>query len=446
MNTPSDTAVFDAPYPVPSRDEIIEALSDAIALNQLSLFYQPQADLQTGKICGVESLLRWQHPRFGNIPPARFIPLAEESLHILEIGVWVVRRACQDIRSWLDKGIVVPPVAVNISPVQLSDDLVRAVQQAIDDYRICADSLELEVTEGALMGDIAHSERVLTALKGIGLKLSLDDFGTGYSSLSYLKRYPFDRVKIDQSFVRELATSDSDQTLVKVIVSMSHGLGMRVIAEGVETEAQCDFLRESVCDEIQGYYFSKPINAEAAEAFLSSAHQLPAHLLRMRKPQHTLMLVDDEPNILSALHRVLRPLGFKMVQATGPTAAIDILEQQHVDIIISDHRMPGMTGVEFFSLVSEKFPDTTRILLTGYAELDTVINAVNKGSVYRFLSKPWDDADLLETLRKVKELKDLIDENKRLQIEIHTANHELVTANRLLRDKVSRDHTIGGET
>ena len=259
MNTPSDTAVFDAPYPVPSRDEIIEALSDAIALNQLSLFYQPQADLQTGEICGVESLLRWQHPRFGNIPPARFIPLAEESLHILEIGVWVVRRACQDIRSWLDKGIVVPPVAVNISPVQLSDDLVRAVQQAIDDYRICADSLELEVTEGALMGDIAHSERVLTALKGIGLKLSLDDFGTGYSSLSHLRQLPIDRLKIDRAFVTELSNAVLGGHIASMVIELGRNLNLTVIAEGIEEESQAQTLLRMGCHEGQGYLYAKPM-------------------------------------------------------------------------------------------------------------------------------------------------------------------------------------------
>jgi CheY-like chemotaxis protein len=229
----------------------------------------------------------------------------------------------------------------------------------------------------------------------------------------------------------------SDQTLVKVIVSMSHGLGMRVIAEGVETEAQCEIMRESVCDEIQGYLFSRPVDAQAMEVFLVSRIALPAHLLRLRKPQRTLMLVDDEPNILSSLQRLLRPLGHRILQAGSGKEGLALLEQQRVDIIISDQRMPEMTGVEFLSIAKERFPDTIRIILTGYAEIETVVNAINKGSVYRFLAKPWEESDLLETLRKALEIRDLRDENIQLHLQLHTANHELVTANRRLNQELA---------
>ena len=219
--------------------------------------------------------------------------------------------------------------------------------------------------------------------------------------------------------------------LVGVIVSMAHGLGMKVIAEGVETEAQCEILRESICDEIQGYFYSRPIPALRTQEFLVAEPQLPAHLLRMRKPVHSLLLVDDEPNVIYALRRLLRPLGLNILEASGPLAALELLQSKAVDIVISDQRMPDMSGVEFLSIVKERVPDTTRILLTGHADLATVIDAVNKGSVYRFLTKPWEDQDLMDTLRSVIALKDMHAENIQLQMKLHMLNHERVVANRL---------------
>lgn len=264
-----------------AHDHMIKALRQAIALGQLQLVYQPQLDLQSGRICGLEALLRWQHPELGAVSPAQFIPLAEESGLIIGIGAWVLHRACQDIRRWLDHGIDVPHVAINASPLQFRDNnLVEQVTAALAESKIDPALIYIEVTESALMDDVPQSEAMLKALKALGIKLSLDDFGTGYSSLSYLKRFPFDQVKIDQSFVRDLATNQSDTMLVNVIVSMAHGFGMKVIAEGVETEAQCAILCSSACDEIQGYFFSRPISAQATEELLAQARQLPAHLRR----------------------------------------------------------------------------------------------------------------------------------------------------------------------
>jgi diguanylate cyclase (GGDEF)-like protein/PAS domain S-box-containing protein len=265
-----------------ARDHMTKALRHAAALDQLQLVYQPLVDLQTGQISGLEALLRWHHPELGSVSPTQFIPLAEQSGLITVIGEWVLRRACRDIRTWRDKGINVPHVAVNVSPLQFHDsNLIGQVKAALADYQLDPALIYIEVTEGALMDDVPRSEAMLKELKDLGLKLSLDDFGTGYSSLSYLKRFPFDKVKIDQSFVRDITTNQSDNMLVKVIVSMAHGLGMKVIAEGVETEAQCDIMLSSGCDEIQGYFFSKPVSAEAIDELFTEGRQLPPHLRRM---------------------------------------------------------------------------------------------------------------------------------------------------------------------
>jgi EAL domain-containing protein (putative c-di-GMP-specific phosphodiesterase class I) len=210
------------------------------------------------------------------VSPAVFIPLAEEAGSIKEIGQWVLCQACRDIRHWLDLGLAVPHVAVNVSPLQFRDpDLLVQIKSALAYSQVAPALLDIEVTEGALMDDVPRSEAMLRELKSMGLKLSLDDFGTGYSSLSYLKRFPFDKVKIDQSFVRDISTDLNDNVIVKVIIAMAHGLGLQVIAEGVETEAQCAFMWANACDEIQGYLFSRPVSAQVMQDLLAEGRRLP---------------------------------------------------------------------------------------------------------------------------------------------------------------------------
>ncbi|MBK9574803.1 MAG: EAL domain-containing protein [Rhodoferax sp.] len=432
-----------------AHDQMVKALRSAAALDQFQLAYQPLVDLQSGQISGMEALLRWHHPELGQVSPAQFIPVAEESGLIKGIGQWVLERACRDIRVWLDKGIQIPHVAVNVSSLQFRDsDLIGHVKAALAASNVDPALLYLEVTESALMDDVARSEALLHELKGLGVKLSLDDFGTGYSSLSYLKRFPFDKVKIDQSFVRDITTSQSDTVIVKVIVSMAHGLGLRVIAEGVETEAQCEIMRTNVCDEIQGYFFSRPVPAQAIEELFAEGRQLPAHLLRLQKKQRTLLLVDDEPNIVAALKRLFRRDGHTILTANSGPEGLELLSQHKVDVIISDQRMPGMTGVEFLRAAKSLYPDTMRIVLSGYTELQSVTDAINEGAVYRFLTKPWEDEALRAQISKAFEHKELQEENQRLDIRIRSTNQELVAANRQLgvvlqktQHQVERDNT-----
>ena len=425
---------------VVAREQMGRALRHAIVLGQLHVLYQPQAELQTGKVCGLEALVRWDHAELGSVPPGRFIPLAEEAGLIIEIGAWVLRQVCGDIRQWHDQQLTVPHVSVNVSPLQFhDDDFLKVVRSAIGESDIDPAQLYIEVTEGALMDDVPRSEAMIHSLKEFGVKLSLDDFGTGYSSLSYLKRFPFDQVKIDQSFVSDVTRDSSDTVLVKVIVSMAHGLGMKAIAEGVETEAQCEIMRTSGCDEIQGFFFSHPIGGEQLEQLLAGAKALPAHLLHGQKPQRTLLLVDDEPNILTALKRLFRRDGHRMLSAASGAEALEVLSQHKVDVIITDQRMPGMTGVELLRSAKTLYPDTIRMVLSGYTELQSVTDAINEGAVYRFLTKPWDDEQLREQVRKAFEMRDLIEENRDLDAKIRTTNQELVAANRHLAELLQRE-------
>jgi EAL domain-containing protein (putative c-di-GMP-specific phosphodiesterase class I) len=219
-------------------------------------------NLDTGTIVGVEALIRWHHPQRGLVPPAQFVPIAEECGLIVPIGRWVLREACRQARAWQGAGLPPMSIAINISAVELRDkDFVAGVGAILKETGLAPHYLEFELTETFLMQDSQSTATVLRALKEIGVRLALDDFGTGFSSLSHLKRFPMDTLKIDQSFVRNLSTDAGDAGIVSAVISMGRSLHMRVVAEGVETREQLAFLQEQSCPEGQGYYFSQPLAA-----------------------------------------------------------------------------------------------------------------------------------------------------------------------------------------
>ncbi|MDY6946347.1 MAG: EAL domain-containing protein [Pseudomonadota bacterium] len=244
-------------------------LRRAVELGQLELHYQPKVDIGSNRIRSAEALLRWRHPTRGLVPPNIFIPIAEETGLIVLIGEWVLREACSQVRAWLDSGMSPVRVAVNLSAKQFRHvELVAVVRSAIDEARLQPGYLELELTESAIMDDAEESAATLGILSTMGVHISIDDFGTGYSSLSYLRRFPLDKLKIDRSFVRDLLTNPDDASIVKAIISLAHNLRLRVVAEGVETSEQLDFLRELGCDQYQGYFCSPAVPPAAFEALL----------------------------------------------------------------------------------------------------------------------------------------------------------------------------------
>ncbi|GAB4507503.1 MAG: hypothetical protein Tsb0026_03230 [Sulfuricaulis sp.] len=253
-------------------------LRHALERGEFSLNYQPIADCQSGKTVGMEALLRWKHPERGMISPALFIPLAEETGYIISIGEWVLRTACEQCRRWQKMGFSSLYVAVNLSSRQFHQkDLPASIYHILQETGLPPASLGLELTEGLVMQQAEASVNTLRELKAMDIRISIDDFGTGYSSLSYLKRFPIDVLKIDQSFVRDIPKDEDDAAIASTIITMAHSLGLKVVAEGVETAAQLNFMREHQCDAMQGYFFSKPLPADQFENFLKNGTQLAAN-------------------------------------------------------------------------------------------------------------------------------------------------------------------------
>ena len=242
------------------RQSIEENLRRALERQEFSLHYQPKINLKSGKITGAEALLRWTHPTRGPVSPAQFIPVAEDCGLILPIGNWVLREACKQARAWLDAGLPLGTMAVNISSMEFRDDnFLENVFTTLKDTGLDPRSLELELTESVLMKRAESAASVLKTLRASGVQVAVDDFGTGYSSLSYLRKFPIDALKIDQSFVRQITSASDDTTIVTAIISMGRSLKLRVVAEGVETQQELEFLQAHQCDEAQGYYFSRPV-------------------------------------------------------------------------------------------------------------------------------------------------------------------------------------------
>lgn len=245
------------------------SLYSALKREEFLVYYQPQISMNTGKIVGAEALVRWKHHEKGLIPPTEFIPVAEKTGFIIPLGEWILQTACKQIQAWKNDGFSGLRVAVNLSPRQFHQpDLSSRVAQILEKIGLEPSSLELELTESLMVEDVSSAIATLTQLKNLGISLAIDDFGTGYSSLSYLTQYPFDALKIDRSFVRNITDDCKNAAIVKAIIEMAHSLRLEVIAEGVETETEKDFLWRSECDVMQGYFFSPPLSAADFEKLL----------------------------------------------------------------------------------------------------------------------------------------------------------------------------------
>jgi diguanylate cyclase (GGDEF)-like protein/PAS domain S-box-containing protein len=399
-------------------------LRRALERGEFTFHYQPQVDLDSGRIIAVEALLRWHHPQHGLVSPAEFIPLCEETGLIIPLTEWGLTQVAKQVLQWREEGIRDLRVAVNLSPRQFrQQDLIAMIDRALPAACKPLDWLELEITEGVLMENPEDTARILHQLRERQIRLAVDDFGTGYSSLNYLKRFPLDALKIDRSFVGDLENNRDSAAIAAAVTALSHKLGLEVVAEGVENEAQLKHLRELRCDLGQGYLLGRPMPADELRRFLMQEPNLRLSLKERAGP--ALLLVDDEPGIHSALARLFRGDGYRILRAANGQEAMALLEQEEVGVIISDNRMPGMSGVALLSQVRERWPDTVRMILSGYTEVGAITDSVNQGAVYKFLSKPWDDKVLRESVTDAFRLYGVFQENRRLSRELRRTSLSL---------------------
>lgn len=418
----------------PARLALEMALRQALRDEQLDLHYQPQVDLAQGRIVGVEALLRWQHPTLGRVGPDRFIPIAEETGLIVAIGDWVLRRVIEQAVAWQRAGLPPLRLAVNLSARQLQQpDLAKRIEGLLAAGGLDPRLFGVEVTESMLIGDVEQAVEHLQTLRALGVEVSLDDFGTGYSSLSYLRRLPVDVIKIDRSLVPDVTAPAQDVSITRGIITMAHQLQMKVLAEGVESEGQAALLAASQCDQMQGYWFSAAVPAAEIETMLRDGRQIDPAFTGRRSRQRTLLLVAGEEAILAALRRLLRSEGWLTLCASNATDALQLMARREIDVIVSDQRMPEMAGVDLLRRARELSPDSIRLVLTDRTELQSITDAINEGAVYKFLARPWDDAQLLIGLRNAFALKEMADRNRLLDLELQHARRALAELNRRLQ-------------
>ncbi|MES2126495.1 MAG: EAL domain-containing protein [Pseudomonadota bacterium] len=384
-----------------ARLDLENALRRAIDNEEFVLYYQPKVHIGSGRISGAEALIRWKRPGHGMVSPALFIPILEETGLIVRVGTWVLNQACKKISEWGKSKTGPVHLSVNVSGIQFFvGGLEEEVLRAIKVHDIAPELLELELTESSLMSNAEETITVLRNLKALGIQISIDDFGTGYSSLAYLKRFPIDKLKIDIAFVREVTSNPDDAAIVLAIINMAHSLKLQVIAEGVEKDAQLAYLRRHGCDEMQGYYFSRPVEEQEFELMLREGKYLSAPVDEAMVMQQTLLIVDDDAFMLDVLSDFLAQDGYRILTAQTAAEGFDILARHRVQVILCDQCMPMMSGTEFMERVKNLCPDTFRIMLSAYADLTPIMAAINHGAIDRFYTKPWKGAVLRENIRE----------------------------------------------
>ncbi|HET7561754.1 MAG TPA: EAL domain-containing protein, partial [Rhodanobacteraceae bacterium] len=381
-------------------------LRGAVERGELELHYQPLVNTSKREVVGMEALVRWRHADLGLVMPDKFIQLAEDLGMIAAIGRWVLHEACMQARRWLDCGVGEFGMSVNVSGLQMrGEQLLEDIGQALNAARLPARCLELELTETAIMANLEQAVALMQQVRGLGVRWSLDDFGVGQSSMVYLQRLPVSRLKIDQSFVRAMPEDVRATRICRAVIGLAHEFGFSVVAEGVEKAVQLEFLERNGCELAQGYFLSRPVTADAMLAILREP------VLRPHEPQttdgagrDTVLLVDDEKNVLRALARLLRRDGYRIVTAGTFEEAFEALAEHEVQVVVSDHRMPDGKGTDFLGRVKASYPETVRLILSGYADIDTVTAAINVGAVHRFMTKPWNDDELRDAVREAMRL------------------------------------------
>lgn len=410
----------------------------ALRHDQLTLRFQPRVNVENGAYVGVEALPYWRHPRRGLLSADEFLPAVDDTPVGDTLSAWVLRGACRQVRLWNDAHRDLAAV-VRIPASQMRrHGMVELVRDVLHDTGLESRLLELEMNGGDWPWKDREVLDNLRRLHSLGVRLAVGDFGTGHICLEHLKRAPIDVVRIHRDYLAGAIAEPDAAAIVKTILAVGEHLRLDVVAEGVEHPAQIDFLRTNRCAIMQGAAFGQPMTAADIDEMLRENRQLPPPAADTDADQRVLMILDDEENILLALTRLLRRDGYRILAADCPEKAFELLAANPVGVIISDQRMPAMKGTEFLSRAKALYPAVVRIMLTGYAEMNSITEAINSGSVFRFLSKPWDEQLLRSSVRAAFELHEIERENIRLNTQLRQSNEALLAANqRLLKRRLT---------
>jgi EAL domain-containing protein (putative c-di-GMP-specific phosphodiesterase class I)/ActR/RegA family two-component response regulator len=377
------------------NDGFAQRFAEAIDGEEFCLYYQPLVNAHDGGLSGFAALLRWQTDR-GLLRPSQFLDIVNRVGLLPRLGAWVMETAARQLAQWRAQGLDYLTMSVHLDGSLLSQrDCLDRIGELLHRYDLPGNALEFEVPESALATDAHRVREALVGLRAMGASLTVQDFGLGGLSFAALAQYPLDRLKIDRSFIRNVSSDPRSAAIVRGIIAMGHQLGMKVIAKGVENEAELGFLRRNHCDFFQGYLFSPSLPAEKLGELVRKRFLLPSAFAATR-PERTLLLVDDEENVLRSLVRLFRRDGYQILTANSVREAFDLLASNSAQVILSDQRMADMSGTEFLTRVRDLYPDTIRIVLSGYTDLATITDAINRGAIYRFLTKPWNDEELRE--------------------------------------------------
>jgi EAL domain-containing protein (putative c-di-GMP-specific phosphodiesterase class I)/CheY-like chemotaxis protein len=333
------------------------------------------------------------------VEPGQFIHVAEELDLIVPIGQWVLTRACLQNKAWQDAGLPSIPIAVNLSTKQcLQNDIDTVVSGVLRRTALAPQYLELELTESASMADPENTIPLIRRLKEMGVTFAIDDFGTGYSNMACLKGFPADKLKLDVSFVREITTEPESLAISNAVLTMAQCLQLKVVAEGVETQGQLALLAAYGCDQMQGFFFSRPLPADGIAALLREGRTLALDDMDRRQTS-ALLVLDDDADMLELLQYDLSAENYHLLFASRAAEAFEMLAQHEVAVVLSDQHMPDITGVEFLEKVSKMYPDTVRMIFSGYEDFEAAQAVINRGLAWKFLGKTWNRAELRTIVR-----------------------------------------------
>ncbi len=400
-------------------------LRNAAIHNEFVLAYQPTVSCVDGRIISAEALLRWQHPRRGLIPPDQFMPKLEETGLIVPVCRWALQEACAQLAAWRAAGLELPKISINLSGRQLlSDTLCDDIETALAKSGLPADCLDLEITEGLLMQQPTLAVRVLEGLKSLGVSITLDDFGSGYSSLAYLKRFPVDALKVDRSFVRDIAADADDASITRAVITMAHHLKLKVIAQGVESEAQLALLISHQCDAVQGYFFSRPLPAIELEAMLGERKRLPGHLLKpvSRLPQALLIGVRGYNDVVKQLERA----GHVLHQVADRAAAEAWLGEGRAEVVVCGPSQRDFDALEVMEMIARRLPQSERIMLVDDKNWRVSGQASADGRAHRLLRLPLAAEAVYAAIDGALVRRRIGDDYQRLLEEAESASRELI--------------------